>query len=30
VSEGAAKKLGFHKTGLAKVKVETIELTEEN
>jgi rare lipoprotein A len=30
VSEGVAKKLGFHKAGLAKVKVEAIELKEEN
>jgi rare lipoprotein A len=30
VSEGAAKKLGFHKAGLAKVRVEAIELKEEN
>lgn len=29
VSEGAAKKLGFHKKGLAKVRVEAIELKEE-
>lgn len=30
VSSGAAKKLGFYKKGLAKVKVETIELREES
>ena len=29
LSEGTAKKLGFYKKGLAKVKVETIELREE-
>jgi len=29
VSEGAAKKLGFHKKGVARVKVETVELKEE-
>ena len=29
VSEGAAKRLGFHKKGLARVKVEAIELKEE-
>jgi rare lipoprotein A len=29
LSAGAAKKLGFHEKGLAKVKVETIELKEE-
>jgi rare lipoprotein A len=29
VSEGAAKKLGFHKKGLARVKVEAVELKEE-
>lgn len=29
VSEGAAKKLGFHKKGVARVKVEAIELKEE-
>jgi rare lipoprotein A len=29
LSAGAAKKLGFHQKGLAKVKVETIELKEE-
>lgn len=30
VSEGTAQKLGFYKKGLAKVKVEAIELQEEN
>ena len=29
VSEGAAKKLGFHKKGVTRVKVETVELKEE-
>jgi rare lipoprotein A len=29
VSEGAAKRLGFHKKGVARVRVETIELKEE-
>jgi rare lipoprotein A len=30
VSEGAAKRLGFHKKGVAKVKVEAIELKKED